>query len=59
MTVGDLRAELVGWPDDAILTVAVPDPDGPTGAHVLPVVTSATGLGSRRGPTRCSRRRSH
>jgi len=43
LTVGDLRAELVGWPDDAVLTVAVPDRSAPTMVAMLPVVAAGYG----------------
>lgn len=45
VTVGALRAELVGWPDDAPVTVAVPDTREPSIQAVLPVVAAGFGPG--------------
>lgn len=45
LTVGDLRAELVGWPDDTPLAVVVPDRDDPDSAAVLPVMAAGLGDG--------------
>jgi hypothetical protein len=44
-TVGELRAELVGWPDEAMLVVHVPDRADPDTHAVLPVVAMGYGAG--------------
>ena len=49
LTVGDLRAELVGWPDETPLVVAVPDRDDPDAVTVLPVVAAGLGVGLEGG----------
>ncbi|GEA82360.1 hypothetical protein [Cellulomonas uda] len=38
VTVSALRAELVGWPDDAPLTITVPDRAQSSIAAILPIV---------------------
>jgi len=45
LTIGRLRAELVGWPDDTPVTVAVPDREQPSIAAVLPIVSAGYGFG--------------
>lgn len=45
LTTGELRAELVGWPDDTSVTVAVPDREQPSMIAVLPIVRAGHGLG--------------
>lgn len=49
LTIGDLRAELVGWPDDTPLVVVVPDRGNPDAVAVLPVVAVGYGSGVEAG----------
>lgn len=49
LTVGALRAELVGWPDGAVLVVCVPDPADPHAVTVLPVSAAGSGSGLEAG----------
>ena len=49
LSVGELRAELVGWPDDALLMVHVPDRTDPGTHAVLPVVAVGYGEGLEAG----------
>ena len=49
VTVGELRAELVGWPDDAVLVVHLPDRADPDTRAVLPVVAVEYGAGVEAG----------
>ncbi|NTW38536.1 MAG: hypothetical protein HGA44_01405 [Cellulomonadaceae bacterium] len=45
VTVGELRAELVGWPDDAPVTVDLPDRSDPGSSRVFPIVRAGLGDG--------------
>jgi len=45
MTAGELRAELVGWPDGVPVTVTVPDRQMPSMSAVLPIVRAGFGSG--------------
>lgn len=45
LTIGELRTELVGWPHDIPVTVAVPDRQQPSTSAVLPIVHAGHGPG--------------
>jgi hypothetical protein len=49
LTIGELRTELVGWPDDVPVTVAVPDRHQPSMSAVLPIVGAGHGPGINAG----------
>lgn len=49
LTVAELRAELVGWPDGALLVLHVPDRDDASLVSVLPVVSAGYGAGLEAG----------